>query len=1105
MIKTAWIIAVALASLVATGCKPRKNSSLEAKNSSSSVNLTEDDLAAQIDFFGEMMNQTAGVGAIDTAAVDRARTLFHSGDYDQAAKQVSVIQMFLLAQQYQVDRVESLLKRLQNAGLVTDAQLQEYFNIHVRVYQGLQGKAGDPQMALSGYVLFENSIQLRLMQIDSEFYPFAKDLELLVTKSTSLLKKWNASFDRSNDVGALVQQSKEIDDDFIKIRTAYTATKYREMMAGKIQQLRNFKKVGSPTEYIQVNTQQINPAIEMFDKAGASYQNNNAAAAQNFVEEATSRLFPADLRTRLSDKNLFTLLTMQTILTYLSANCAECDQNSLMNLRNDVSALSQAVDEASFNDAYINAKKDLNLATNSISNPENRTKFFTQVLTEASIDHFCKQLSAYKALIRTTKMNYAKNGAGYKSSMIAIDKFGEAIDRLAVRARLSQDSNYIAGIVGQQDKIQLILFNGLEAATQSLPVADSYAEAFAEAIQGYVGTNNNVRLLSDASYQKLRSILKEENSEQQFRIWWNRQNAVTAAFSIILVAEAVSIVVDGPAGVVAMAGTSAFMRSLVFAGQVAVGTAKVVIAGASILNIMDRTRSQGTINGLFSFDSALDALNVFSILPRMPLPPAVKGALNTSLGRSIQQSIGSLQYASGAALVVGGSIFSGYQFMFAESIASDLNSQGYPVTANEIRFRACSTLAMSALAWRANSKYIAKERVNNPEAAAQLAPTTSIRESMLVKRLSGLVNPIGAAKSYYRANPSAFRAVLGGAGVVAAAGFDYVVVGEGVLLSYTNTTNNYMQQIESAHPFPDLKQGESALGLVGFAPQDAMLYFGAFSRGTNRRELALYKEKYSIDNFENADDILDKIAAYAKTHGKIKYLKIMTHGLPGALYTPAAEDAPIAANRNVRWINRTWLDASKAKIQAVAREAFADDARIVLFACLVGSNLDYAYLDGKTKTSENLDKGDDFMRLMSDAFLVNGGSIDASKRILNGIDAAYGDLIRNAANGGVKTANPRPMVPLFLLDDPNPAVADPDVQPRSLAGLSVSKATGSEQFFHMQKGQAKKMDITSSVAHLGSNITHGLVAMKENILKFGVQLEGPWWQNRYSYIEVKKH
>ena len=81
------------------------------------------------------------------------------------------------------------------------------------------------------------------------------------------------------------------------------------------------------------------------------------------------------------------------------------------------------------------------------------------------------------------------------------------------------------------------------------------------------------------------------------------------------------------------------------------------------------------------------------------------------------------------------------------------------------------------------------------------------------------------------------------------------------------------------------------------------------------------------------------------------------------------------------------------------------------------------------------------------------------------------------------------------------------MKPKSLAGLAVSKATGSAQFFNMQKGAgpAKKIEITSSVVHLGGNVVHALAGMKENILKYGIQLEGPWWHNRYSYIEVKKH
>ena len=39
----------------------------------------------------------------------------------------------------------------------------------------------------------------------------------------------------------------------------------------------------------------------------------------------------------------------------------------------------------------------------------------------------------------------------------------------------------------------------------------------------------------------------------------------------------------------------------------------------------------------------------------------------------------------------------------------------------------------------------------------------------------------------------------------------------------------------------------------------------------------------------------------------------------------------------------------------------------------------------------------------------------------------------------------------------------------------------------------------------GPQAAHTIYTMPETILSFGIQLEGPWWENRYSFLEVTKH
>src|SRR5690606_29876234 len=97
------------------------------------------------------------------------------------------------------------------------------------------------------------------------------------------------------------------------------------------------------------------------------------------------------------------------------------------------------------------------------------------------------------------------------------------------------------------------------------------------------------------------------------------------------------------------------------------------------------------------------------------------------------------------------------------------------------------------------------------------------------------------------------------------------------------------------------------------------------------------------------------------------------------------KDPETDPQKGFEWIDIEWLRNNKAKLMNDAKDIFAQDARIVLFSCLTGANLDEK--SPLNFLPKNLakhfpdseypkDSGDVFLAEFGDAFLVNGGRID---------------------------------------------------------------------------------------------------------------------------------
>lgn len=211
---------------------------------------------------------------------------------------------------------------------------------------------------------------------------------------------------------------------------------------------------------------------------------------------------------------------------------------------------------------------------------------------------------------------------------------------------------------------------------------------------------------------------------------------------------------------------------------------------------------------------------------------------------------------------------------------------------------------------------------------------------------------------------------------------------------------------ESA-PLPGLRPGEIALGLTSFKSAD-LLY------GSSRTPYALRRERnayqlgidYFEDTFNTPEELLYKLELYGKKYGKIRYLKIRAHGIPGAMATSALN---IDASGATGIIDAKWMHANAKEIRAISQVAFAEDIHVRLWSCMVGANPNQIISLGNHPATKDPKTGlvtpavngitlkpgagDEFVKAFGSLFMHKGGVLDTSRRSILGIDAAFGQGI----------------------------------------------------------------------------------------------------------------
>jgi hypothetical protein len=577
--------------------------------------------------------------------------------------------------------------------------------------------------------------------------------------------------------------------------------------------------------------------------------------------------------------------------------------------------------------------------------------------------------------------------------------------------------------------------------------------------------------MNPADTRQINAALRMERGEGTTRAWVNRQNASVAALSVLLAAEAIAIPFTGGGSAAAMPATLSGITTVGVIG------AKTLLITNSVINIADRTKLHG-VKGLANLDTVFDAFMILSLTPR---PMVGAAPAPTFIGRLSQGSlkfVSHLQYSTAAFFGVAAPTYGTYLLWNADSISESLSKEGILVTPTEVRRKGLIQIALGFVALGQNASYYRQGLAKNGESFSKGMESATFTQGSL-PRFINQFRQIKQLRDTYASNPTwigGVKTVALGAKLIA---MDYLLVTEGLLLSYANLDSNFVNHAEKVNPLPDLLEGESAVVLIGFEPSDYFLYAGAQSRNSNRHEIAKYGKRLFVYDYHSPEDLLSALETHAKKHGPVRYLKIATHGRPGKLFTPAVAASPEGAMKE-GWIDITWLEAHEVEIRRRSRLIFAKSAQLRLWSCLVGANLD-------TDDGEGVRVGENFVRKLGDTLLVQGGSIDASTRVLMGLDATVGTLGDESIKASFAAhhrAAPRFALPIDSL------VSNEDLEVADWSSNNLSSPWREKLADTLEIGENMARRVVGIFAH-----------WPPVWWTYGVNLEGPFWQSRYLSLD----
>lgn len=1058
-----------------------------------------------------------------------AEQLAKGGRYDEAGAQVLKIKFRLIADAFRELSYVQDFRTWKDLGFFpvvdkTRDLLHEVVSAIVHLHEDLTGadfENPNQTSALTRFITLQTLTSAMRLRQDSAAYDFN---ERAKTLSHKLLWQFLEMDRLRGSLGeASVEQVTQASEELGRLNAELALVKRRESIASSVLVLNQLKNMGPPKSGPSViDYAALGTSIEQVEKQNQELQPDPMAWAA--TTSPYQGLFGEARQTDASQQ--FQILKLELARRILEE---KQDAKAAEEIANKIENLARIEDQSGFWLRVEDIRAQMNrIAPNAMDPLASQADAETlarlapdalQAKTQAMVGAYSLMLDKVQQEFdgRTTTWQ-SLNPWAQKKAKKSLEETERALKALARKVASTSDPRALASVAQGLHWLPLLCNSAVESAVERSTTSTDYASLISSIAMGFNGSGP---LVTPTHVAELRRLSKIERSEGVYRAWVNKDTITTAALSAMLVGEAVSVIYTGGTSAAAMPATMSAIRALSVAGKTITWISRGVIAVSAGSNLVDRYRLGGW-GALANMESAVDAMMVLSVLPRLPLVTPASRVATTRLGRMGQWMVrytGQMQFSTTRVLGQLMIAYSGYQLVYANSISDEYRRMGVEISPMEIRARAMLGLATSALILYKDRQALAHARQVNPAATTEIESKMSLSQSRLSKRLKGMMNPYAAARDFYRVRPSWYRAVGGAAVGVGYVGMDYLFINEGMLLAHTNPDFNYMYQVEKANPFPSLAVGESGVAMVGISPLDTLLYFGAHAEFSHARERKLYGDRYQVENYESPEDFVSKLVRHAEVHGPIKYLKIMTHGRPGMLYSQRVElmgtrsgDQAVSVDLETAidsgWIDKAWLGAKRDWIRKEARKAFAPDARVILWACLTGANFDEPKFGGVPEHPIHV--GDEFLSAFGDSFLPEGGSIDASTRILIGLGSVFGSALRDASYAGTKVDNHyRPVVPLVRLDGNGVAPSDQPTDLREVAFKSMGPGFFEALLDGAGKGGGSVLlspgdgpSAWDQIEYTAGRAKYMMMYMPQIWWKYGIMLEGPWWHKWYQHVDI---
>ncbi len=969
------------------------------------------------------------------AMIDQLQEAVSDQDADEFKSDLNDIRQKILANQLDGSDFISLMQQMLNLQSFQDI-IRSLNNQHLRcVATAVQNNAVtlDPVKAKQPYVIdavpLEKSamalknkedftpndfIQLLIMSQLCEGLPFREIRE--PRELGSRVKVHTSAFAALLQSASVSTDDMQLFSEFLAVRDSWTRTKQQINAISQSQRLDDFKfvlrtlKVTLPELSSQlIDEQSIEESMRLAELSLEAMAESDFEGANQLYEASIRRLFPLKVS---NNKNTEELRLLAHIFnTQMQIRSRMTDDENVKTLDAKFAKLLQGSSIRSSDSMQKRAQDYQTTLQTIISNDPEFETGLDAIAVYASPDYSVKKLALFfdaadgalgelekdflknMSFLQSFQKSYNQSVLGsmraLKGHFTTLRTYATKSTSLDAVQRLSEQQTYLKTLIGYY----------FEAVSRRNSSAIEYGKALQEIIEAVKADK-----LDDSYRQKhvskLRRLMNEDTAEN---ILWNayltRNNITVGALSVLVVVEGLTLQVQTiPMTLLAISAAS-----------------KAVIVVSSSLNLLDRHHRDGW-KGLLNLESAMDALTIMCLLPR-GIPHGVTAS--TSVGRTLQNMNNSWALLSRSATHI--AIYAnlglgGYQVAMAESIAERMKQQGIQITPAQVRQQGLKNLAFSLLFYTLNhaqntagQKKYGQSYQNEVDKLKFGNTTTGQAFKSMDPRLDGWV-PRGF-KNYTQAIRQSWD--LGGVGgkmgavwkAVAIPAYQYILANEAFFFSYTTPDFVFENHVKNQRPLPDLVGEETAVLFIGLDEMD-ILYAGSKSRDFLRDLSHKYGDRFFVYDFNSPHDFVGILKKHSEEHGPIKYLKVVTHGIPGLLATKESASSPILSDNDKfnhfgerGYISRDFLRNNSSWIKPQTESFMAPDAHIVLISCLVGGNYDDFEASYGPKHQGADDVGDQFLDEFSTTFLPHGGRVDASTRALIGINMVYSSLIFHASLG----------------------------------------------------------------------------------------------------------